>query len=600
MKNEKHFPRIATAIGVLFATSGCGLVFNRPTETVVTKVWKAPEETSTVESGPFPERNLHSVMSKRNIGIAVSGGGSRSATCFSGQLRALHHIGVLDEIRYISAVSGGAWAATPYVFYGASTNSSSVPLDRFLGDLRMPMEIRVSDIPDSYKINGEYPPPTLASLNSRAHITARMLNILAIRGDENFAHALNHIYLKRIGLGDRHRFFTHDDETYNGLKEKNSHLKPEDFYVAHSNGRKPPFLIVNTYLTRRTWDAGESKRRHFHTELTPYYVANRRSWPADGWMAAPIGGGLIETHAMDSKARSPERNGTREVELTRNPLYRVPARFSLSDMMAATGSAPTVPRRASFLTDVIGFPEFHHWAPGIADSPTKEYMYTDGGAGDNQGIMPLLARKVSTILVFSNSPDPFRADLKACDEGKVTSAISSLFGVHPGKWEDDNKVLSNAGKPGATPYRDLIRQLDEKYSHGEPLVADGTYVTVDNPLHRVEAGHKVRIIWFVLGGTDSKLDKNRPRFTDQLNPWTTRTKWWKELPTEVQNKLVEYAAKRTDRSLPNFPFYGTFRANSDKVIDLRVEQTEILAHYTSYAVAANRELIRSAVFSTDR
>lgn len=56
-----------------------------------------------------------------NVGVCFSGGGSRALTAAMGQLRglaAVRHRGapLLDQVKAISAVSGGAWAAVPFTF----------------------------------------------------------------------------------------------------------------------------------------------------------------------------------------------------------------------------------------------------------------------------------------------------------------------------------------------------------------------------------------------------------------------------------------------------------------------------------------------------
>ena len=59
---------------------------------------------------------------RKNIAVCFSGGGSRALTCAWGQLLGLNTLKdesgkpLLDEVRYISSVSGGSWAAVLYTF----------------------------------------------------------------------------------------------------------------------------------------------------------------------------------------------------------------------------------------------------------------------------------------------------------------------------------------------------------------------------------------------------------------------------------------------------------------------------------------------------
>ena len=49
------------------------------------------------------------------IGLALSGGGIRSAAFATGVLKGLHEIGALDQVGYLSTVSGGGFAGAWYV-----------------------------------------------------------------------------------------------------------------------------------------------------------------------------------------------------------------------------------------------------------------------------------------------------------------------------------------------------------------------------------------------------------------------------------------------------------------------------------------------------
>ena len=64
----------------------------------------------------FPEKECLDKLGKGSIGIAFSGGGSRSASCTLGQLRGLHALGLIKRTRYFSSVSGSSWALTPFLY----------------------------------------------------------------------------------------------------------------------------------------------------------------------------------------------------------------------------------------------------------------------------------------------------------------------------------------------------------------------------------------------------------------------------------------------------------------------------------------------------
>lgn len=68
--------------------------------------------------------------SKDTLGIALSGGGYRSAIFCYGVLRGLYELGVLAKVDYISAVSGGSWIATPFAMAENLDYFFNIPEDR--------------------------------------------------------------------------------------------------------------------------------------------------------------------------------------------------------------------------------------------------------------------------------------------------------------------------------------------------------------------------------------------------------------------------------------------------------------------------------------
>ena len=73
-----------------------------------------------------------------NVGVSLSGGGSRALTAGMGQLRALRKLTVngrslLAQVKALSVVSGGAWLGVPYVYLprgGASDTAYLGPWSR--------------------------------------------------------------------------------------------------------------------------------------------------------------------------------------------------------------------------------------------------------------------------------------------------------------------------------------------------------------------------------------------------------------------------------------------------------------------------------------
>lgn len=76
---------------------------------------------------------------RKSIAVCFSGGGSRALTCAWGQLIGLNSLKdnkgqpLLDQVRYISSVSGGTWASVLYTFRPATFTD-----DEFLGNCYLP------------------------------------------------------------------------------------------------------------------------------------------------------------------------------------------------------------------------------------------------------------------------------------------------------------------------------------------------------------------------------------------------------------------------------------------------------------------------------
>ena len=66
---------------------------------------RAPEQRGGVLAAPLPQ-----------TAVCFSGGGTRAMVAAVGQLRGLVALGLLDQVGYLSCVSGSAWAVVPYLY----------------------------------------------------------------------------------------------------------------------------------------------------------------------------------------------------------------------------------------------------------------------------------------------------------------------------------------------------------------------------------------------------------------------------------------------------------------------------------------------------
>lgn len=77
-------------------------------------VWSIPFNSTYVYPEMRPDLPVGAQLRSRpNLGICMSGGGMRAATCALGWYRGLNHLNLLQKARYVSANSGATWTSLP-------------------------------------------------------------------------------------------------------------------------------------------------------------------------------------------------------------------------------------------------------------------------------------------------------------------------------------------------------------------------------------------------------------------------------------------------------------------------------------------------------
>ncbi len=487
----------------------------------------------------YPEKDLQSLAGKSDLGVAFSGGGTRSAAAVAGQLRGLKKIGLLKQIKYISSVSGGAWGATPFTFLPESFDE-----DEFLGEILSPTDITIDSLNATSK-------KSLVGAIANSVITDDFFAEAAkLGGDETYSRAIGNIFLEPFDLGDDGQFMSFDEATVSAALERNSkeddddyYLKRTDFYVARPNR---PFLIAGATLF-----SGQQRSPKVHTEFTPYYSGTRNYFDLN----EPIGGGYLETFGADSE--KPKRSA----KTVKVKVGAKRHRFALSDMIGASGAAPQELLRKHNI-GFVGFPEFRHWAfkqPG-GFSDHEELSYGDGGHLENLGIMPLLARQIKNIIVFVNSKTEFKfdADLDKCE---IASSIPNLFKPAPGDGFKLNVVIKDDDEH--TKYKALLQSFHLAANSGKTLIHSDTYDIRSNKHYAVSAYSGVRITWV---------------YNQNV------TEWFDGLPYQTKRMIEDGEVKR-------FPHYRTFFQNPPKVIDLSRAEAGLLAHLSCWNVINYKHLL---------
>ena len=123
---------VALLLATVVQTSVAGQL---PTEPLTTRAWQRgalPGQAAGGSNGGgaaspplWPEQELlpDFIKQRANAGAAFSGGGTRSYLATLGYLRALLDLGVLQDLRYVSSVSGGSISSPPALDCGCETRA---------------------------------------------------------------------------------------------------------------------------------------------------------------------------------------------------------------------------------------------------------------------------------------------------------------------------------------------------------------------------------------------------------------------------------------------------------------------------------------------
>ncbi|MDJ0763193.1 MAG: hypothetical protein QNJ97_09420 [Myxococcota bacterium] len=503
---------------------------------VSTNVWNISKEDAQTGNFSFPEADFEYIRHRKNVGIAFSGGGTRSASATMGQLRALKQLGLLEKTKYISCVSGGSWAAIPFSFL-----LNDIADDLFLGDALAPEEITFEHLDHA-------PRKSLAYAVSHSSIVDDFIKA-AIQGagDETYSRAIGDIFLAPFQLNGLKRFFTCDRDTVGSIIDRNPKMRPSDFYYLNTD-RHRPFVIAGGTILRSENKDKDKQRIHF--EFTPLYVGASGFHEGAGSRGRDIGGGFVEPFGFDSDAPEPDDiHGTvAEVRLGKSR-----HRLTLSDVVGTSGAAPAEVLDKLHL-DFLGFPEFKYWAPACISpdagehAKAKEYEFGDGGILENLGVMPLLRRRVDKMIVFVNTQHDIQGGTH------ISDSIPPLFGK-AGTFTYNHVFEDTGGK-----YQKLVEGLIAKKNAGKPAVFQDTYTVRANPNFGIAGGRSVTVIWV---------------YNEQVADFEQR------LPQSIENAIH-------DGKFGNFPHYKTFFENFPFIIDLSARQVNLLGHLSYFNIWSNQ------------
>jgi hypothetical protein len=349
---------------------------------------------------------------KNEIGLAFSGGGIRSHAFHLGFLNGLFSIDFLKKVDYISAVSGGSWAAGAYKAFG---KEDKVFFDRLDEIVSIKGDLKPND------------PKTRPLFNSYEKALADIVHLKLDFGHTHVGFRTQENWRKMLCT--------------NVLDDNDLELKSLDEDKAGLRTKRPFIIFNSTHDANYSRDS-ENIDYNFPFEVTSNYVGT----------TADCGNTEGYCSIWDHKYRKclGVFTSTRYTEL---------APLSLSYAMAMSGAV--IPSRFQFIKlDIMD------WTLPIPEKDPKQGLHreqmviTDGGHSDNLGLLALMERHVPRIIVTDMAFDPknSREDLAV-----ITQHADKLLGMKIEK--DDNHKWAdrvNRTNPAQKTEQNAEQQTKEK------------------------------------------------------------------------------------------------------------------------------------------
>ena len=522
---------------------------DRPEYDGLVRVWLIHGANATY---PEQEQAVSSVCPP--TGVCFSGGGTRSYAASVGQLRGLAHLGLIPQVGYLSAVSGGAWAATAFAYYNGSGHSDT----DILGPSADPEELSLDQL-------AWLDPGSLgyAATLDFAGILRATQAATAVTPQETWSRAIGQTFLAPYGLFDAAMpmAFTLTRETHDVILERNPALRGQRLHTVRG-AQDRPFLLIQATLN---WPADRLRDAHkVGFEFSPLYVGSPRLLvlESDTGETHRVGGGFVEPFAFGCAAPTslPDRHGVVPVTLPARP-------FTLADAIGASSAFSTA------APDLQSYPRANCWpVTGRTDEATSAEVLTDGGDVENYGLVSLLRRRVSAIIVFINTVWPLSLEYDPTtwpdDDEDARRAIdpflAPLFGG-PSTRFPHNQVFAKSD------FADVVSSLQAAKRTGQTVMAVCSHRVRANEWWGVAGGWDVRICWM---------------YNERVGQWEHR------LAPDIRRLIEEGRAAAGAGPVEHFPHYLTRGQNPGRLIQLTPTQVNLLAHLACWNVVSNEEIFR--------
>ncbi len=560
-----------------------------------------------------------------NVGVCLSGGGTRALTAGMGQLRALKYLqangnSLLSQVKALSTVSGGSWLGVTYAYLKGDTTD-----DQFLNEyVPNPGDLVPSNGSSTAVTLDELPPGNIGTPSTgRFSLLDLALEAVALiigqtPPDLVWQVLIGRHILKPYGLFlprlppflPRSMFSWSEAIRQSDIVGPNPSLENEACFLVASQAdpnRTPrPYLICN--MSMFVTDS-EGKSAIAPVQATPFFTGIVGQPPATDANGKAVGGGGVTSFAFNS-ALSSVSSPDVEVEQSRQWSLTDGAGTSsaafagvlqkISDASATDESEFMPPAQVKELEDsaaveaiegsiqdsmtraagIASFvPSYTYWPvlDAVADPNAKNTEFGDGGLLENTGIGSMLSyTDIDSIIAFVNAPSGIAAGNKGVIDSSgneipgtaivVDEQVPVLFGYQP---YDDSKgyVLFSAGGGEDNPMRNAQVFPSEGFAD------------------------LLKLWWKNSGNEASPGSNTSPAIATQSlqtvkNDWfgiapgrTVTVVWYYLNEVKSWENLLQPDVQEIVESTKNFPNYSTFTQ-----ISINSTEVNLLSSLTAWSV----------------
>jgi predicted acylesterase/phospholipase RssA len=557
-----------------------------------TRAWQT-KNMADLNPGSFEYPEKQYLTEKKNVGLAFTGGGSRSYIASFGYMAALHQLNLMKEISYIGGISGGSWATMVYSY----SQHDEADEDKFMCPLVKPED----ETEDELK---KMDPKCARSLAAASFVTIAMKSLSKSSTlGEMWCHATQDVYMTPVGIKADTRW-AYNQEQINDIKQRNPELSNEEFLLPTLSTR--PYPIIGSTIVGPEEGAPYTFKRENQNytffEMSPIYVGHVKTLDMEyntnkkhsNTIQKRTVGGFIETYAFSTKTNSTDGSniapstGLPSGEVIGN--LDVPSPNKFLDIAFAAGASSFAPG-AFFDSFKIQKPtslHFNYWSPSSPIETGKKNMYdtlfADGGSYENIPLISFLQRGVDKIIYCSNSATGLQPSNKwnidndgaAMLPDMIDSSIPAFFGYfteNDHKFQDRSYEYEKDQIFAQSDYAAVIKGLQAAQTAGSGIIYRTTLTTVQNEWWGLAGGMKVDITFIVLG----RLSK------------------WESLLNNDMRKIVQPKKDKDINDLSqtvkhgpfkHFPNYGT------QAGEINSEQANLLADMAGWSILQNAEMFQ--------